>query len=99
MICVDLHIPQLKVYRFAAKNLKATCAYQKLRPNDALQKESFSLISPGRGVAWPSAPALADRHLLRPRRKANVLFFDRKPASETPWTAIAPAAVEVSRGS
>jgi hypothetical protein len=94
MICVDLHIPQLKVYRFAAKNLKATCAYQKLRPNDALQKESFSLISPGRGVA-----ALANRHLLRPRRKANVLFFDRKPASETPWTAIAPAAVEVSRGS
>ena len=34
----------------------------------------------------------ADRHLLRPRRpepgwyKANVLFFDRKPAAEKPWT-------------
>jgi len=26
------------------------------------------------------------QHLLRPGVKANVLFFDRKPASEKPWT-------------
>ena len=84
MICVDLHIPQLKVYRFAAKNLKATRAYQKLRPNDALQKESFSLISPGRGVAWPSAPALADRHLLRPRRKAMSSSSTANPPAKHP---------------
>ncbi len=32
------------------------------------------------------ASAPAHRHLLRPGVKANVLFFDRKPASETPWT-------------
>jgi len=32
----------------------------------------------------PAAPA--DRDLLCPGRKANVLFFDRKAASETPWT-------------
>jgi len=28
----------------------------------------------------------AHRHLLCPTRQANVLFFDRKPAQETPWT-------------
>jgi len=30
--------------------------------------------------------APADRHLLRPGVKANVLFFDRKPGSDKPWT-------------
>ncbi len=35
----------------------------------------------------PHPAAAADRHLLRPGRvKANVPFFDRKPASATPWT-------------
>ena len=32
------------------------------------------------------AAAPADRHLLRRGVKANVLFFDRKPPSENPWT-------------
>jgi type I restriction enzyme M protein len=31
-------------------------------------------------------PAPAHRHLLRPSVKANVLFFDRKPGSDKPWT-------------
>jgi type I restriction enzyme M protein len=34
----------------------------------------------------PYAPAFANRDLLRQGVKANVPFFDRKPASETPWT-------------
>lgn len=38
----------------------------------------------------PHAAASAHRTVLRPGRegllKANVLFFDKKPASETPWT-------------
>ena len=28
----------------------------------------------------------ADRCFLRPWRQGNVLFFDRMPAAETPWT-------------
>ena len=39
---------------------------------------------PGIRRAHP-APA-PDRHLLRPGVKANVLFFDAKPAREKPWT-------------
>ena len=34
----------------------------------------------------PHAAAPANGHLLRQGVKANVLFFDRKPPSETPWT-------------
>ena len=38
------------------------------------------------GMRRPHPAAAAHRRVLRPGVKANVLFFDRKPASETPWT-------------
>lgn len=34
----------------------------------------------------PHAAPVTDRRLLRPRREGECPVFDRKPASETPWT-------------
>src|SRR6266404_2668457 len=45
----------------------------------------LSAANYSRGRCSHIAPT-SDRHLLRARRQGNVLFFDRKPAAEKPWT-------------